>query len=85
MHDSRVLTGLRQVALYNAARGRRDLKMLASTRDHDGALWELRHQDGRHPVRVLWRLTPQGPAVVAIMVKDDEADQRRVIARVQQW
>ncbi|MBT9556758.1 MAG: hypothetical protein IV100_12060 [Myxococcales bacterium] len=77
--------GMRQVALYNASRGRRDLKMLASTRDQGSALWELRHRDARHPVRVLWRTSPDGPVVIGIMVKDDESDQRRVIERVLTW
>ena len=77
--------GLRQVTQYNLARGRRDLKMLRGTRAHDGALWELRHRDGRHPVRVVYRLSETGPVVVAIMIKSDEDDQARVMARIAGW
>jgi hypothetical protein len=77
--------GLRQVAFFNLARGRRDLKMLRGTRDDAGALWELRHRDGRHPVRVVYVLAESGPCVVAIMAKQDDAHQRRMIERVRAW
>jgi hypothetical protein len=77
--------GLRQIVFYNLARGRRDLKMLRGTRDDAGALWELRHRDGRHPVRVVYVLGEAGPRVVAIMAKQDDAHQRRMIERVRSW
>ena len=77
--------GLRQIGLYNESRGRRDLKKLQGTPAGEAALWELRHRDSRHPVRVLWRYRPGGPRAIAIMVKDDEDDQRRVLARVADW
>lgn len=56
-----VRIGLRQIDLYNESRGRRDLKKLQGTPAGDGALWELRHHDSRHPVRVLWRFQADGP------------------------
>ena len=74
--------GLRQVLLYNRTLGRRDQKMLRGTRDDAGALWELRHRDGRNPVRVLYRHTADGPQVVSILAKRDDAHQRRAIAKV---
>jgi hypothetical protein len=77
--------GLRQVAFYNLARGSRDLKMLRGTRDASGALWELRHHDGRNPVRVLYRMTPADPEVRAMIAKEDEAQQQRMIDRVRGW
>jgi hypothetical protein len=70
------------VLLYNRTLGRRDLKMLRGTRDEHGGLWELRHQDGRNPVRVMYRHTPQGPEVVSILAKRDDAHQRRAIAAI---
>jgi hypothetical protein len=48
-------------------------------------LWELRHRDGRHPVRVVYVLGEAGPRVVAIMAKQDDAHQRRMIERVRSW
>jgi hypothetical protein len=81
--DWAVEEGFRQVAFYNLARGRRDLKMLRGTREGDGgALWELRHRDGRNPVRVLYRFEGGAPRVVAVIAKQDDEHQRRMIARV---
>ncbi len=77
--------GLRQVLYYNLAFGRRDKKRLRGTRERDGALWELRHRDGRHPVRVIYVLGKAGPRVVAVMVKDDNVEQERLIERVRGW
>ncbi len=77
--------GLRQVTYYNLARGKRDVKMLRGTRDAAGAIWELRHRDGRHPVRVLYRFSADGPVVIAILAKEDDAHQRRMLARVAEW
>ena len=74
--------GLRQVLLFNRTLGRRDLKMLRGTRDADGALWELRHRDGRNPVRVVYRSGPTGPVVVSILAKQNDARQRRAIATI---
>lgn len=74
--------GLRQVLLFNRTLGRRDLKMLRGTRDADGALWELRHRDGRNPVRVVYRSGPTGPEVVSILAKQNDAHQRRAIATI---
>ena len=74
--------GLRQVLLYNRTLGRRDLKMLRGTRDADGALWELRHRDGRNPVRVVYRSGSTGPEVVSILAKQNDAHQRRAIATI---
>jgi hypothetical protein len=58
---------------------------LRGTRNEGGALWELRHRDGRHPVRVVYVLGEVGPRVVAIMAKQDDAHQRRMIERVRSW
>ena len=77
--------GVRQLALYNLARGRRDIKMLRGTRDAEGALWELRHRDARHPVRVLYVLHETGPRAVAVLAKQDDAHQARMIERVRGW
>lgn len=77
--------GLRLLAFYNLSRGRRDRKMLQGTRDEAGALWELRHRDARHPVRVLYRAGDEGPRIIAILAKQDDAHQRRVIERVRGW
>jgi len=78
--------GLRQVAFYNLARGCRDLKLLRGSRDApEGPLWELRHRDSRHPVRVLYRVTPAGPRVLAILAKQSDAHQRRALARCHRW
>lgn len=80
-----VREGLRQVVLFNRTLGRRDLKMLRGTRTDRGALWELRHRDGRNPVRVLYRLAPEGPVVVAVLAKEDDAHQARALAAVREW
>ncbi len=77
--------GLRQVSYYNLARGKRDVKMLHGTRDAAGAIWELRHRDGRHPVRVLYRLGTDGPLVIAVLAKEDDAHQRRMLVRIAAW
>ena len=77
--------GLRQIAFFNLARGARDAKMLRGTRDERGGLWELRHRDTRHPVRVFYRFTPDGPIACAFIAKVDDADQRRKIERVLGW
>lgn len=77
-----IAEGCRQVAFYNLARGRRDLKMLRGTRDDAGALWELRHRDGRHPVRVMYVYRDDGPRVMAVLAKQDDAHQGRMIERV---
>lgn len=76
-----IQVGLRQMQRYNLARGRRDLKMLKGHRGGSGgALWELRHRDRRHPVRVIYRLRAHGPVVVGIFGKRDDAHQRRLLA-----
>ncbi len=77
--------GLRQVSYYNLARGKRDLKMLRGTRDAAGPLWELRHRDARHPVRVLYRFDASGPVALAILAKQDDAHQRRMLVRIAGW
>ena len=77
--------GLGEVLRYNAFRGKRDLKMLHGTRGEEGALWELRVRDGRLPVRLMYQLDGHGPKVVAIIAKQDDEHQRRLIERVQGW
>lgn len=58
---------------------------MVQTRALDGALWKLRHRDGRHPVRVVCRLSESGPVVVAVLIKSDEDDQARAITRIAAW
>jgi hypothetical protein len=73
--------GLKQIAFFNLARGKRDLKFLRGTRDV-GGIWELRHRDARHPVRVMYVHADGGPRVVAILAKQDDEHQRRMLERV---
>jgi len=80
-----IAAGLRQVDLYNRAGGQRDLKKLRGPAREGAGLWELRHADARRPVRVVYRLTPSGAEVVAIMAKVDDAHQRRLLARIRGW
>ena len=77
-----ITEGLRQVRLYNLSGGHRDLKKL---RGPLGELWELRQSDRRRPVRVVYRLTPDGSEVVAILAKQNDAHQRRLLERISGW
>ena len=75
--------GLTQIHRYNLAGGHRDLKKLKGiTTADDGGLWELRHHSARSAVRIVYRLTPTGPRALAIMLKENDAQQSRLLERI---
>ena len=80
-----ISAGLRQVDLYNRSGGHRDRKKLKKEAQDGTGLWELRHADSRRPLRVVYRHTANGPQVVAIMAKINDAHQRRLLARIAGW
>jgi len=72
--------GLEEVARYNAARGAgRDVKQLKGYEN----LWEPRRH-GR-PVRINFKLTPEGPVVVGIFAKQNDEHQKRLLDRIAGW
>ncbi len=80
-----IARGLAEVRRFNIAGGRRDVKMLRGTRTEDGALFELRQPDSRLPVRVMFTMGKAGRQAVAVLAKQDDEHQKRMIARVQGW